>query len=205
MGLGQFIKKLIEANALFGTAKNKIAGIQDKFNIITDTAIFNATDNSLTFSGAVPTWMVENKYFRITAGGGGNYENLLQVKKIVNSSKIIVFENLLPFTGQVTLDGRMAIVHNDPNISRLGVDGNTIFNIDNVNSTGLPDGSAIATVSVGHYHSSSETADITDDILTHTQNAAGSQLMTYDINSGQHIEDGPFIVIDNDGNVVRKG
>lgn len=43
------------------------------------------------------------------------------------------------------------------------------------------------------------------DILTHTQNAAGSIIQTYEKNSGTHIDSAPFVVIDNNGDVVAKG
>ena len=39
-------------------------------------------------------------------------------------------------------------------------------------------------------------------IITHSLNAAGGPLMTYNAASGQHIELEPLIVVDNDGNVV---
>jgi hypothetical protein len=41
-------------------------------------------------------------------------------------------------------------------------------------------------------------------ILTHKLNAAGNPIMIYDPVSGQHITSGPFVVIDNNGNVVTK-
>ncbi len=44
-----------------------------------------------------------------------------------------------------------------------------------------------------------------DRILTHERNAAGTKLMTYDYASQTHIEAGPEIVVDQNGNVVTVG
>ena len=44
-----------------------------------------------------------------------------------------------------------------------------------------------------------------DRIVTHELNAAGSQLMTYDVRSNSFIPDSPSIVTDNNGNVVVVG
>lgn len=41
-----------------------------------------------------------------------------------------------------------------------------------------------------------------DRIITHTHNAAGHIMMTYDSASGTFIEMDPLIVVDNNGNVV---
>jgi hypothetical protein len=42
-------------------------------------------------------------------------------------------------------------------------------------------------------------------ILTHTRNAAGYGLKTYNVGSGQQIDLGPLVVVDNKGDVVLKG
>ena len=39
-------------------------------------------------------------------------------------------------------------------------------------------------------------------IVTSEYNAAGSRRMTYDSFSGTHVDDGPIVVVDNNGNVV---
>jgi hypothetical protein len=44
-----------------------------------------------------------------------------------------------------------------------------------------------------------------DRIVTHEKNAAGTMLMTYDPASQTHIQAGPEVVTDNDGNVVVVG
>ena len=42
-------------------------------------------------------------------------------------------------------------------------------------------------------------------IVTNERNAAGTKRMTYDAASGMHLDDGPSIVTDEDGNVVVVG
>lgn len=39
-------------------------------------------------------------------------------------------------------------------------------------------------------------------IIVSEYNAAGSRRMTYDAFSGTHLDDGPIVVVDNNGNVV---
>jgi len=39
-------------------------------------------------------------------------------------------------------------------------------------------------------------------IIVSEYNLAGSRRMTYDAFSGTHVDDGPIIVVDNNGNVV---
>lgn len=42
-------------------------------------------------------------------------------------------------------------------------------------------------------------------ILTHFRNAAGTPIQTYERTSGTHIDSGPLVVVDNNGDVVAKG
>jgi hypothetical protein len=41
-----------------------------------------------------------------------------------------------------------------------------------------------------------------DRIVTANRNSAGHKFQTYDVQTNNYLEDGPRVVIDNDGNVV---
>lgn len=51
---------------------------------------------------------------------------------------------------------------------------------------------------------SSDNSSIISNALTHTRNSSGTILKTYERCSGSHIDMGPLIVVDNNGNIVIK-
>ncbi len=54
--------------------------------------------------------------------------------------------------GAVTLEGRIAIVINDPTIARINGEGSTVYNAENQTTTGIDDGSGVAAVFADHFH-----------------------------------------------------
>lgn len=100
-----------------------------------------------------------------------------------------------PVLGQI--DGRIWAVANDPNIARAGANFDTIYNLNNQASTGLPDGSGVAAPLAEHYHGNL-------DIVTSNLNSYGHTLVTYDVPTATFIPAGPTVVCDNDGNVIYR-
>jgi len=206
MNLLSFIKKLIIFDVIWGTRSKKLAGINDKNNVISDNVIFSSSDNSITLT-SIPSWFQKDKYFRITTGGGNNLNQLYKIISIDNlNNKIIVSGLITDFTGNTTLDGRIAVVINDINIAKLDSSGSTIFNLDNQSWTGFPDGSGIAQIFANHYHGSQSTPNTDfNAILTHEFGISGHLLYGWDNILNLHIPLGPLVVVDNNGNVVVSG
>lgn len=153
MSYSSFLKKLQVFGALFGSKAKKLSGVQDKNNKITDSITFTAP-NLIALTGPVPIFLVPQTYFRVKSGGGANQDVLFRVLSIsgntitVDNTNFVV--NFGP--GTATLDSRLAVVHNNPAISLLSPQGNTIFNADNDGvTTGLEDGN-LGNVFVDHYH-----------------------------------------------------
>lgn len=157
MNLNGIIKKLIALGAIFGGKAKKLSGIPDKNNYVTDlNLVIDSITKTITLTSTAPSFLTVGKLFRVKNGGGANQDQLFKVLSI--SSNVITCDITAPYfdpinyVGAAKIDGRIWICINDTNIAKDSVDGNTIFNIDNTTSTGLPDGSGIAQNSVGHYH-----------------------------------------------------
>lgn len=148
----EIVKKFIGLDVLFGPAKKKMAGINDAQCTITTDLSIDTVDDSITFTGGdMPDWVKVDKYFRII--GGANDGELFRVKEIVSSNKIVIYEDPVTDSGTLTFDARLWVVHQDNTITRKSPSGGTMFNLDNLNDTGVPeDGSCLAKVPVAHYH-----------------------------------------------------
>ena len=149
----RFIKNLLTHGVIFGLKSKKLTGINDSTHLFTGTLDIQAPDK-ITFPSEVPSFVTENRYFRITDGGGAN-EGLLFRVASVDGDTITVntgTSSVIDFLGTATLDARFAIVHDDQTISKLSTKGSTIFNMGNHTGTGLEDCSNIATAAADHYH-----------------------------------------------------
>lgn len=158
-----FLKKLNIFGVLYGARAKKIAGIQDKNNLVSDTIVYNS-DNTITLTMPVPEFLKARTYFRIKNSSGPNSNALFRVLE-VNGNTIILDPSTVAIPdGPViaTLDARLAVVHNNPLISMLNTEGNTIFNSSNGSlTTGLDDGSQLGIVMAEHYHADSISPDNT--------------------------------------------
>lgn len=151
MGIGNFIKKLIETNAIWGVRAKQLAGINDAGNVITTSIVVSTTDNSIDFAPLpVPSFFKVGQYIRIF--GGPNDSKLLRISKILEGTKLIVEEPVIADSGTRRVTARLWEIHDDPSISRPSSSGSTMFNVHNRDNTGLPDGSALATTYAEHYH-----------------------------------------------------
>jgi len=150
--LRSFVKKLLVFDVIFGARTKKLAGINDKDNLIVTDLVISDTDNSITFpNNDLPTKFLKiDGYFRIF--GGPNNKDLFSVKEITGN-KLYVNETVSNDTASRTIDARMWVVHDDNSISRESPTGGTMFNIDNMDDTGVDcDGSQIAKAYTEHYH-----------------------------------------------------
>lgn len=160
MSIANFIKKLIKANALFGGRKIKTAGIPDGDNYVTDLSLEGvAASNKFILSSTPPDWLQEGTFFRIKSGGGANQDLLFRVGSIVGNeifnddalAEVSAVSNFGP--GTATVDARIWVVVDDATICKKSLESNnTIFNVNNLDSTGLLDGSGIAENFAEHYH-----------------------------------------------------
>ena len=151
-----FIKKLLIFDVIFGARTKKLAGINDKDNLITTNIVIDNIDNSITFTNNdLPNFLKkEGRYFVIF--GGPNDQNLFTVKSF-NLNKIYVNEVVQNDTASRTIDARLWVVHNNNTISRKSPTGGTMFNLDNIVDTGNNcDGSQIANIYASHYHNPDE-------------------------------------------------
>lgn len=147
-----FIKKLLIFDVIFGSRTKKLAGINDKDNVITTDVVISNVDNSITFpNNNLPDFLrKEGVYFRIT---GGPNNNALFTVKSFSLNKLFVNETVQNDTASRTVDARLWVVHKDNSISRKSPTGGTMFNVDNMSDTGNAcDGSQIAKVYTSHYH-----------------------------------------------------
>lgn len=159
MGIGNFIKKLIETNAIWGVRAKQLAGINDAGNVITTSIVVSTTDNSIDFAPLpVPSFFKVGQYIRIF--GGPNDSKLLRISNILEGTKLIVEEPVIADSGTRRVTARLWEIHDDPSISRPSSSGSTMFNVHNRDNTGLPDGSALATTYAEHYHD--EENDLTE-------------------------------------------
>lgn len=152
MNWTDLIKKIIGLDVIFGAKSKKLAGINDAAFIITTDIVLDTVDDSITFTNNdMPEWVQKDRYFRVF--GGLNDDILYRVKEVVSSNKIEVYENIITDVGNYTLDARLWQVHNDNTITRKSPTGGTMYNLDNLNNTGIEgDGSYLAKVPVVHYH-----------------------------------------------------
>lgn len=147
-----FIRKLLIFDVIFGARTKKLTGINDKDNVITTDVVIDSADNSITFTNNdLPKFLKEDVYFRVFTGPNNN--ELFRVKSI-DLNKVFVYETVQDDTNTRTIDARLWQVHNDNSISRKSPTGGTMFNVDNMNDTGVEcDGSGIAKAYTSHYHS----------------------------------------------------
>lgn len=232
MGLSSFIKKLIETDTLWGVSKKKIAGINDRLNYLFDSdVVFDNATNSITYTNqtSLPSWIVPGKYFRVYDGIPKTYTsdsdndyiaNVILTPDLVTNSGVKL--RVLSVSGNViyldsntstvvdrntsatfvTTDGRIAIGINNIDIAKISKNGSTIYNTQNSSSTGDEDGSAVGAMFADHYHSNSNSVD---NIVTHEYNSLDHKLKVYDEETDTHIDMGPLVVVDNNGNVVVSG
>ena len=199
------IKKFIALDTIWGGRSKKLAGINDSNNYTTGNFVFTAGTNIIQFPGTLPEWVVADKYFRITFGGGLNNTALYRILGIdFDNNTIITHENIQSFTGGATLDGRLWVVINDATIARSTNSGATMYNVHNRTTTGKDDSSGIGLVFAEHFHDEPEPAADEGEILTHIYNEIGTKHMSLDsCNHDVKIEIGPLIVVDRQGNVVK--
>jgi hypothetical protein len=127
-----FLRKLQVFGALFGAKATKLSGIRDKDNQLTDTIDFTSPD-LITLTYPVPEFFKENTYFRVKNGGGPNQDVLFKVKSVSGNVITVDDTNTVTSFGPTlcTLDARIAVVQDNPLISKLNTEGNTIFNVSN--------------------------------------------------------------------------
>jgi hypothetical protein len=152
MGIGNFIKKLIETNAIWGVRAKQLAGINDAGNVITTSIVVSTTDNSIDFAPLpVPSFFKVGQYIRIF--GGPNDSKLLRISNILEGTKLIVEEPVIADSGTRRVTARLWEIHDDPSISRPSSTGSTMFNVHNRQPTNVPeDASALAFTFAEHYH-----------------------------------------------------
>ena len=152
MSWTELVKNFVGLDVIFGVRTKKLGGINDADCIITTDVVTDNADNSITFTGNdMPIWLIKERYFRFV--GGANDGSLFRVKEIISSNKITIYEVLVSDTGNYTIDARLWRVHFDNTISRKSPSGGTMFNLDNLDDTGVPeDGSCLAKNVVVHYH-----------------------------------------------------
>jgi len=145
------MRKLLVFDVIFGARTKKLAGINDKKNFITTDVVISDSDNSITFTSIeLPSFFKIDGYFRIF--GGPNNKELFRIRDI-NGNKILTYENVTNDSTARTLDARLWVVHEDNSISRKGPTGGTMFNLDNMEDTGVDcDASQIANIYISHYH-----------------------------------------------------
>lgn len=148
----EIIKRLTALDTIFGSRSKKLAGINDADCLITTSLILDDADDSIAFpSNDMPTWFVRDRYFRVF--GGANDGILYRVKDVVSSNKFTIYETIIADSGSFTLDGRLWKVHAETVITRESPTGGTMYNLDNLDETGIDgDGSCLAKVPVTHYH-----------------------------------------------------
>jgi hypothetical protein len=218
MSVGNFIKKLIKANALFGGKKVKLAGIPDNNNVISGNAVIDSGTNTITFPTAAPSWLVEGKYFQVTSGGGYNDGALFRVLKR-QTNTVIELDTTDPhvfdpidYSGPITFDGRIWRIINDESIAKESPEtGNTIFNVNKFDWNMREDGSGVAQQFVEHYHDEDGLGgngidgilDILGEPMFHTRNQVGKELCYNDPKSGLEQPFGPLPVVDRNGNQVK--
>lgn len=216
MSLGNFIKKLIKANALFGGKKIKLSGIPDKNIIFSDTATFDSGTNTIVFTSTLPNWVSEGKYFRVNAQGGGNVDQLFKIGEVDRLTKTVTIDSSEPevgsvsdYSGPTTIDGRIWRVIDDVTIAKESPNsGNTIFNVHNFEWTELEDGSGVAQQFAEHYHDDPGTIDDDDnagEYLFHEYTQLGGRPLVTDSVTMQLIDLGPMPVVNNNGDPVRGG
>lgn len=203
MALSNFLKKLIVFDAIWGTRSKKLAGINDANNYVDQNITFSSADNSLTFSTpSVPDFFQENQYFRIS--GGANDSRLFRVKEI-QANKLITYENVIDDSGDVRVDARLWVVHNNPSISRPTSTGATMFNVHNRSTTGVEgDASALAITFAEHYHDEEGTEDDVGEMLSTEYNELGCKSKAIaSCCDNQLVDIGPQLIFDDEGNVLR--
>jgi len=165
--ISQFIEDLIVTNAIWGALSLKMGGIHDQNNLVVDPNLtISNVSKTITLTSAVPSFLIAGKLFRIKNGGGTNQDQLFKVSSILGNK--ITCDPIAPYfdpqnySGSATVDGRIWVCINNETIAKESIDGGTVFNIENVVSTGLPDGSGIALNSIGHYHGDGTSEDLDD-------------------------------------------
>ena len=177
--LVDWLKDALVWDALFGAQKVKSAGVNDTANRFSDAAItFTAPDTiSCANTFAVPSWMIPGKYFRVNLTGynappipvapdpiqppnpATNHYVLFRVlsASVASGHLVITVDTATssvatfgPVAGVV--DGRINVVVNNPAITRVTQNGSTAYNVDNMASTGLDDGSGVDLAFADHYH-----------------------------------------------------
>lgn len=158
--LANFLKKLQIFNVLYGSKAKKLTGVRDRNNKFTDTITFVASDE-IQLTAPPPEYLKSGSYFRVKNGGGANQDVLFRVASIVNNSIFVDGTNTVTSFGPAIadIDARLAVVHNNPAISKLNSSGDTIYNVSNTSATtGLDDCSDLGLVLAEHYHDSSSIA-----------------------------------------------
>jgi len=221
-----FIKKLIEVGGIFGQKSKKLTGVNDfDAKMIANNAIFDNNTSTITVPNTtyVPDWLnKKGDFFRSYSGSYKQYTDVMPIQTSENNFKLfkilssdVIGTNLIiridpQFSSvssgvfNVKLDGRLAVVHNDPNISKLTESGGTMFSVENNKTTGLDDGSSIALANIEHYHptDAKTVSNISNSIITHELNSRGRKHYTKDAEQNIMVELEPLVVVDNDGNVV---
>ena len=152
MALRDTLKRWWIFDVLFDTRTKKLAGINDFANVTTDIVTFDSATSAIIFAGPPPSWLILNKWLRVTSGGGGNTGNVFKVTKVL-PDRVLVAPVVVDFSGQATMDGRIWKVINDSTIAQGTTTGSTMYNVHNRDHT-LNDGDAseIALTFAEHYH-----------------------------------------------------
>lgn len=202
MGLGNFIKKLIETNTIWGVRSKKIAGINDYANHITTSVSIDSSDNSIDFAPLlVPDFIKIDQYIRVFAGT--NDTRLFRVKRVFEGTKIEVYESVNDDIGVRRITARLWEIHDDPSISRPSSTGSTMFNVHNRSDTDLEDGSAVSFTYAEHYHDEAITEDDKGEPISTQYNQLGyKSLIKADCCEDVYLEMGPVLIFDDQGNIV---
>jgi hypothetical protein len=158
MDISQFIQDLIVTNTLYGAKALKLTGISDKNNYISNSLVISSATKTITLTVPVPSFLTVGSLFRIKSGGGSNQDQLFRVSNLseysITCNTTSPYFNPVNFSGTAIIDSRIWVIINDTNIADMSPEGNTMFNLDNISTTGLPDGSGICANSINHYHES---------------------------------------------------
>jgi hypothetical protein len=152
-----FLKSLHVFGVLFGGKAKKLTGIQDKNNKLIDSVTFTAPD-TVSLSSTAPDFLESGVYFRVTGSTGPNNGLLFRVKSVLGTTITLdttasgVDVLTTAPAESLTLDARLAIVHNNPLISKLNSEGNTIYNVANGSITTVADDCDLGLVLAEHYH-----------------------------------------------------
>lgn len=216
IGWSELIKKFVGLDVIWGARSKKVAGIQDRYNTITEVISFDGGTNQITFSTAVPAWMKSagsnGKAIRVmNAEPHPNANKKYYVASIISPTVVQVTpanpaaDGMITFSGLTEISGRIWEVVQDENLCGSDREGNTVYNLHH-KERGANDGGDVSLVHIDHYHGR---------IVTHEYNSAGwpnlrGQYVAAPDGMGGFsmqlipaVSNEPEVVVSNDGQVVK--